>query len=148
LDGFEGRRLRQGLLDKTNTAGGVWADTAYRSAANETFLNKNGFVSHIHRKKPNGRAMPETMRRANNAIENPLACRAYVGGAKGSNVAIHQNCRDRPSNGQDWNGPSRLQHRTLYFLAKDRRRMTGFCRIRLITDQAKSIAGVRGPPPR
>ena len=64
---YEGRRLRQGLLDKTNTASGVWADTAYRSAANETFLTKNGFVSHIQRKKPKGRAMPETMRRANNA---------------------------------------------------------------------------------
>jgi IS5 family transposase len=64
---YEGRRLRQGLLDKSNTASGVWADTTYRSAANETFLNKNGFVSHIHRKKPKGRAMPETMRRANNA---------------------------------------------------------------------------------
>ena len=38
---YEGRRLRQGLLDKSNTASGVWADTAYRSAANETFLNKN-----------------------------------------------------------------------------------------------------------
>jgi IS5 family transposase len=44
---YEGRRLRQGLLDSSNTASGVWADTAYRSAANETFLNKNGFVSHI-----------------------------------------------------------------------------------------------------
>ena len=33
-------------VDKSNTASGVWADTAYRSAANETFLNKNGFVSH------------------------------------------------------------------------------------------------------
>jgi transposase, IS5 family len=63
----EGRRLRQGLLDKSNTASGVWADTAYRSAANETFLNQNGFVSHIHRKKPKGRAMHETTRRANNA---------------------------------------------------------------------------------
>ena len=30
---YEGRRLRQGLLDKTNTASGVWADTAYPSAA-------------------------------------------------------------------------------------------------------------------
>jgi IS5 family transposase len=50
--------LRQGLLDKSNTASGVWADTAYRPAANETFLTKNGFVSHIHRKKPKGRAMP------------------------------------------------------------------------------------------
>jgi hypothetical protein len=58
--------LRQGLLDKSNTASGVWADTAYRSAANEAFLNKNGFVSHIHRKKPKRRAIPETMRRANN----------------------------------------------------------------------------------
>jgi IS5 family transposase len=64
---YEGRRLRQGLLDKSSTASGVWADTAYRSAANQTFLTKNGFVSHIHRKKPKGRAMPETMRRANNA---------------------------------------------------------------------------------
>ena len=54
---YEGRRLRQGLLDKSNTASGVWADTAYRSAANETFLNKNGFVSHINRKKPKGRAI-------------------------------------------------------------------------------------------
>src|SRR5262245_64515654 len=64
---YEGRRLRQGLLDKSNTASGVWADTAYRSAANETFLTKNGFVSHIHRKKPKGRAIHETTRRANNA---------------------------------------------------------------------------------
>ena len=64
---LQGRRLRQGLLDKSNAASGVWADTANRSAATETFLNKNGFVSHIHRNKPKGRAMHETMRRANNA---------------------------------------------------------------------------------
>ena len=38
---YEGRRLRDGLLDKTNTASGVWADTAYRSAVNETFLARN-----------------------------------------------------------------------------------------------------------
>jgi transposase len=64
---YEGRRLREGLLDKTNTASGVWADTAYRSAANEAFMEKNGFVSHVHRKKPKGRAMPEAMRQANAA---------------------------------------------------------------------------------
>jgi transposase, IS5 family len=64
---YEGCRLREGLLDKTNTASGVWADTAYRSAANEEFMQKNGFVSQVHRKKPKGRAMPETIRRANNA---------------------------------------------------------------------------------
>jgi IS5 family transposase len=64
---YEGRRLREGLLDSSNTASGVRADTAYRSAANEAFLIRNGFVSHIHRKKPRGRIMPEATRRANNA---------------------------------------------------------------------------------
>ncbi|MCI0467423.1 MAG: transposase [Beijerinckiaceae bacterium] len=67
---YEGRQLRGGLLDKTNTASGVWADTAYRSAANEDFMARNGFVSHVHRKKPKGRAMPEAMRRANAAKSN------------------------------------------------------------------------------
>lgn len=62
---YEGARLREGLLDKTNTAGAVWADTAYRSAANEAYLKKNGLVSRIHRKKPKGRPMSETTRRAN-----------------------------------------------------------------------------------
>ena len=64
---YEGRRLRDGLLDKTNTASSVWADTAYRSAANEEFMERNGFVSHVHRKRPKGRPMPEAIRRANNA---------------------------------------------------------------------------------
>jgi len=63
----EGRRLRDGLLDKTNTAGGVWADTAYRSAANEVFIANNGFVSRVHRKKPANRPMAAATRRANNA---------------------------------------------------------------------------------
>ncbi len=31
----KGRRLRDGLLDKSNTAGSVWADTAYRSVGQE-----------------------------------------------------------------------------------------------------------------
>src|ERR1700752_1344665 len=59
---YEGRRLREGLLDKTNTASGVWADTAYRSAANEEFIRKNGFVSHAHRKKPKWGEMREARR--------------------------------------------------------------------------------------
>ncbi len=59
--------MRKGLLDKSDTASGVWADTAYRSAANEKFMEKNGFVSHVHRKKPKDRAMPEAIRRSNNA---------------------------------------------------------------------------------
>ena len=64
---YEGARLREGLLDKTNTASGVWADTAYRSAANEAFMERNGFRSHVHRRKPKGRPMPGAIRHANAA---------------------------------------------------------------------------------
>ncbi len=49
--------LDEGLLDKTNTASSVWADAAYRSKANEAFMDANGFVSRVHRKKPKGRPM-------------------------------------------------------------------------------------------
>jgi len=52
------------LLDKNNTAGGVWADTAYRSNKNEIHMAKNGFVSQVHRKKPTGRPMPERILKA------------------------------------------------------------------------------------
>jgi IS5 family transposase len=62
---YDGARLREGLLDKTNTASAVWADTAYRSAANEAFMAKYGFASKVHRKKPKGRPMPDFTRRAN-----------------------------------------------------------------------------------
>ena len=64
---YEGARLREELLDKTNTSRKVWADTAYRSKANEAFMERNGFVSRVHRKKPKGKPMPEAVRRANNA---------------------------------------------------------------------------------
>ena len=30
-------------------------------------METNGFVSHVHRKRPKGRPMPEAIRRANNA---------------------------------------------------------------------------------
>jgi len=69
-----GRLLREGLLDKTNTAAAVWADTAYRSQANEAFMAKNGFISRVHRKKPKGKPMPETMRQAN-AVKSKIRAR-------------------------------------------------------------------------
>lgn len=62
---YEGARLREGLLDTSNTAGNVWADTAYRSKANEAFMDENGFVSCVHRKKPKGRPMPRRTAIAN-----------------------------------------------------------------------------------
>jgi len=53
------------LIDKDNTASGVWADTAYRSKANEKHLTNNGLRSQIHRKKPKGKPMPRRTARAN-----------------------------------------------------------------------------------
>jgi IS5 family transposase len=61
----DGARLREGLLDKTNTASTVWADTAYRSKANEELMEKEGFVSKVHRKKPHLKPMPRHIQRSN-----------------------------------------------------------------------------------
>ena len=59
----DGAMLGQVLAD--NTASDVWADTAYRSKKNEAMLECRGLRSRIHRKKPKGKAMSDTMRRAN-----------------------------------------------------------------------------------
>ena len=53
------------VIDIGNTAGDVWADTAYRSKANERFLAGRLMRSQIHRKKPKGRPMPRRTARAN-----------------------------------------------------------------------------------
>jgi len=50
---------------RRNTGSKVWADTAYRSKKNEAWLEKPGYVSDIHHKKPQGRPMSERMSRAN-----------------------------------------------------------------------------------
>ncbi|NQY82571.1 MAG: hypothetical protein HRT36_06055 [Alphaproteobacteria bacterium] len=52
-------------LDKRNTASGVWADSAYRSKKNETFLHKHGDRSNVHYRKPRGKPMPAHIRRGN-----------------------------------------------------------------------------------
>lgn len=61
---FDGRMLRD-VVTRNNTASDVWADTAYRSKANEKWLKSMGRTSRIHQRKPRGRPMPERMRKAN-----------------------------------------------------------------------------------
>lgn len=61
----DGRMLRRGLLDTTNTGSGVWADSAYRSKKNEAFVDRIGLVSHIHRRRSPGKPMPPHIRRGN-----------------------------------------------------------------------------------
>lgn len=61
----DGRVLRCGLLDRTNTGTGVWADSAYRSKQNERFMEEHGFTSCVHHRKPKGKPMPANVRRGN-----------------------------------------------------------------------------------
>jgi IS5 family transposase len=61
---YDGAQLRN-VLNRGNTGSTVWADTAYRSKKNEEWLEKNGYVSDIHHKKPKARPMSEATSRAN-----------------------------------------------------------------------------------
>ena len=61
---WDGAQLSN-VLDRNNTGSTVWADTAYRSKKNEAWLEKNGYFSDIHHKKPKGRPMSEATARAN-----------------------------------------------------------------------------------
>ena len=76
----DGPRLREGLIDRENTSSEVWADTAYRSQANEAYLASLGKRSRIHRRKPPGKPMARNTSRANaakskirRAVEHPFA---------------------------------------------------------------------------
>ncbi len=59
---YDGRMLCD-MVTNDNTASDVWADTAYRSQANEKWLKAQGGVSRIHRRKPKDMLMPEHVRR-------------------------------------------------------------------------------------
>ena len=62
----DGARLPE-LLDPEAFASGVWADTAYRSQANEAAIRGASRRSMVHFKKPRGRPMPGPQQRANRA---------------------------------------------------------------------------------
>jgi IS5 family transposase len=62
----DGRQLGQ-LLDPHNTASPLWADTAYRSAANVALLARRGLVPQFQRPKPRGKPMPPHLARGNAA---------------------------------------------------------------------------------
>lgn len=56
----DGRQLRR-VIDTSNTASNVWADSAYRCAKNEALLKSIMLKSCLHRRKPKGRPMPKHM---------------------------------------------------------------------------------------
>lgn len=53
------------LLDPENTASAVWADSAYRSAANVALLARRGLVPQLQRPKPRAKPMPPHLARGN-----------------------------------------------------------------------------------
>jgi IS5 family transposase len=66
------------LISKANTGSEVFADTAYRSKANEKHLVDSRLVSRIHRKKPKGKPMPANIARANGAKSKVRAAVEHV----------------------------------------------------------------------
>ncbi len=72
-------------MSRENTGSEVWADSAYRSQANETWLAQRMLTSRIHRRKPAGKPMPRNIARAN---ANKSAIRATV-----EHVFAHQKNR-------------------------------------------------------
>ena len=60
----DGRQL-EGLLDPNNLASRVWAERAYRSAANLNLLDRRGLVPQFQRAKPRGKPMPAHIARGN-----------------------------------------------------------------------------------
>lgn len=78
-------------------ATGVWADSAYQSKKNETMFERCGLISHLHRKKPNGKPMPETVKRGNATrskvrafIEHPFADQKHRMGLKITTIGIER----------------------------------------------------------
>ena len=114
----DGARLED-VLDRTNTASDVWADTAYRSAKNEAMLARHGFVSRIHRKKPKGKPMPERVRIAN-AQKSKVrsAVRACLRLAEGTDGPLCPHHRHRKGQEEDRPRQSRLQHAPLRVLTR------------------------------
>jgi len=81
------------ILDPSNTAKDVWADSAYRSAAIERRLREKGLRSRIHRRAVRGHALSETQKAANTTRSKARAsravCREFIGSERGSG------CRDK-----------------------------------------------------
>lgn len=53
------------MIDESNTAKDIWADSAYRSRSTEAWLKEDGYRSHIHTKGQAGKPLSEAQQRAN-----------------------------------------------------------------------------------
>lgn len=58
-------RMFEFLIDPTNSAKAVWADSAYRSRSTEAWLKEGGYRSHVHTKGQAAKPLSDAQRRAN-----------------------------------------------------------------------------------
>ena len=92
------------VLDRDNTASDVWADTAYRSAANLDLLDRRGLKPQFQRKKPRGKKMPAHIARGNATRDRACLRRPEVPARP---PCAHR--RDGAGPRQNRSGQSRLQ---------------------------------------
>ena len=78
----DGRMLRRGLLDRTNTSTTVWADSAYRSAETEVKLDKRGFRSRIHNRASRNNPLSDAQVEAHRKKSKARARIEHVFGAQ------------------------------------------------------------------
>ena len=83
----DGSQLSEVVMTN-NTASDVWVDTAYRSKKNEAWLEAQGRVSRIHRKKPRGKAMSDRTRKANSVKSRVRARVEHVFAQQKAHMAL------------------------------------------------------------
>ena len=76
----------EAILDADNTASGVWADSAYRSAEIEAGLEAKGLKSRIHRKGRRGKPLTEREKRGNTTRSRVRARVEHVFGAQSNDM--------------------------------------------------------------
>lgn len=74
------------ILDEDNTASGVWADSAYRSAEIEEKLKDRGLRSHIHRKAARGHPLSEREKQGNRTRSKVRARVEHVFGSQSNEM--------------------------------------------------------------
>ena len=74
------------ILDEDNTALGVWADSAYRSAEIEAALKKKGLRSRIHRKASRNKPLSEREKQGNKTRSSVRARVEHVFGAQSNDM--------------------------------------------------------------
>jgi transposase, IS5 family len=79
-------RVMDDVLDADNTASGVWADSAYRSAESEAKLEEKGLNSRIHRKGHRNKPLSEREKQGNKTRSRVRARVEHVFGAQSNDM--------------------------------------------------------------